>query len=113
MKKFFTKFVLFLKNDYELDSFYIGFARSIVIFIFKMLIIIIISFSFYNYFYNKITKINLFETGRIINIIDFINNKVENLDEDQKVILNKKSNELIENLCEINKDLFICNKSKK
>ena len=105
--------MLFLKNDYELQSFYIGLARSILIFIFKILIIVIILFSIYNYTYNKIKNINLFETGRFVSIIDFINNKVENLDEDQKLLLQIKSNELLSNLCEINKDLFICNKSKE
>ena len=104
---------MFLKNNYELESFYIGFARSILIFTFKILIIVILLFSIYNYSYNKIIKINLFETGKIVSIIDFINNKVESLDEDQKIILKNKSNQLISNLCEINKDLFICNKSEK
>ena len=37
----------------------------------------------------------------------------KSLDEDQKAVLKNKSNELILNLCEINKDLFICNKSEK
>ena len=113
MKNFLNKFILFLKNDYEMQSFYFGLARSLIIFIFKILIIVIITLSIYNYVYNKIKKINLFETGRIVSIINFINNKVENLDEDQKIILENKSNELISNLCEINKDLFICNKSKQ
>ncbi|MBB44461.1 MAG: hypothetical protein CMM44_11970 [Rhodospirillaceae bacterium] len=90
------------------DFFLFELTRLLIIFIFKLIIIGIIIYSLLSFSKNLIKEKIILDTNALIKVMNFSENKLSNLDNEQRAKIRESLDKLLFEICEINNKFYFC-----